>query len=199
MSGAQTTITRSLKPREVVVRRICFAALAVTASSLAAAIAVAPAGAKTHHKNTPAPKPVKVTVTCTVNESVQVPAGSLAVTPPVDSGTQDGSAGCGSPVGSGVTTSTMTLQDTGDLTGKYWIYGPAGSLHGSYDLTQSANQPPSNPLSFFAAAYDGTLTVTGGTGALKGATGHGTSTCLTPDGVHMTCQEKLHLTLPPVK
>jgi hypothetical protein len=195
----EKSIVRSSKTREVVVRRICLIALAITASSLAVGLAVGTAGAKTHPKTTPTPKPVpiKLKLTCTVNETLVPPAGSDAVIPPVSSGNMYGGSSCGAPVGAGLASASQTLSDAGDLTGKWWHYGKTGSIVGAYDWTQSQSQP-SNPLSFFSESYTGTLTVTKGTGAFKGATGTGTSACTTPDSVHFTCTEKIKLTLPPV-
>jgi hypothetical protein len=195
----EKSIVPSSKTREVVVRRICLIALAITASSLAVGFAVGTAGAKTHHKTTPTPKPVpvKVKLTCTVSETLAPPTGSDAVTPPVSSGTMYGSSSCNAPVGAGLGSATQTLADSGDLTGKWWHYGKTGAIEGTYDWTQSQSQQ-SNPTSFFSEAYTGTMTVTKGTGAFKGATGTGTSTCNTPDSVHFSCTETIKLTLPPV-
>jgi hypothetical protein len=198
ITGEDKRLFGNSKKREVVVRRISLAALAITASSLAVAIAVAPAGAKTHKAKPTTPKPVKVNLRCTVNESIAVPAGSNAVVPPVSSGILFGGSSCGAPVGAGLASATQTLADTGDLSGKWWHYGKTGSIAGTYDWTQSQSQP-SNPVSFFAEAYTGTLTVTKGTGAFQGATGTGTSACTTLDSVHYTCIEKIKLTLPPAK
>jgi hypothetical protein len=194
MTGEDKAIIGSLKTREVVVRRICLAALAITASSVAVATAVAPAGAKTHSKTTK-PAPVKVIEKCTVNESIAVPAGTDAVSPPVSSGQMYGTADCNKSFGKGVQSASLQLQDTGDLTGTWWHYGKTGAIWGTYDLTQSSSNP-SNPASFDSASYTGVLKVVGGSGAFAGATGTGTSTCNTPDSVHVTCTEKLKFKLP---
>jgi hypothetical protein len=175
------------------VRRISLAALAITASSLAVAIAVAPAGAKTH-KSTKS-KSTKVNLTCHVSETLAPPAGSDAVVPPVSSGNMYGTTSCNAPLGSGLASGSQSLSDSGDIAGKWWHYGQAGALEGAYDWTQSQSQP-SNPASFFSENYTGTLTVTKGTGTLKGATGTGTSTCTTPDSVHFSCVEKIKVTMP---
>jgi hypothetical protein len=182
-----------LNTREVVVRRIYLAPIAIAASSLAVAIVVAPAGAKTKHK---AKVVTTVKVTCHVSEAIVPPAGSDEVVPPVDQGQAYGSAACGS-LGSGVQSASMVLQQSGDTTGNWWKYFKTGAVYGTYDLTPGASLP-TNPTNFAAGAYTGVLVVTGGTGAEKGVTGTGTSTCNTPDSVHFSCTEQLKLTLPAV-
>jgi hypothetical protein len=180
--------------REVVVRRISLAAVAIAASSLAVAIFVAPAGAKTHKSHKP--KPVKVTRKCDVSETLSPPSGSDEVVPPVSQGTAYGSAKC-VEIGAGEGSMSMTLQDSGDVTGTWWHYFKTGALYGTYDLTPGASQP-TGANNFAAATYTGTMVVTGATGTLSGITGKGTSTCTTPDSVHFVCTEKLSLTYPPV-
>lgn len=174
-------------------RRIYLAAIAMAASSLAVAIIVAPAGAKTKHKPKAAPM---VKVTCHVSEAILPPAGSDEVVPPVDQGQAYGSASCGS-LGSGVQSASMVLQQSGDTTGNWWKYFRTGAVYGTYDLTPGSSLP-TNPANFAAGSYTGVLVVTGGTGAMKGVTGTGASTCNTPDSVHFSCTEQLKLKLPVV-
>jgi hypothetical protein len=183
----------SLKTREVVVRRIYLAAIAIVASSLAVAIVVAPAGAKTKHKTKLV---VSAKVTCHVSEAIVPPAGSDEVVPPVNQGQAYGSAACGS-LGSGVQSASMVLQESGDTTGTWWKYFKTGAVYGTYDLTPGASLP-TNPTNFAAGSYTGTLVVTGGTGADKGITGTGTSACSTPDSVHFSCTEQLKLLVPAI-
>jgi hypothetical protein len=73
----------------------------------------------------------------------------------------------------------------------FQLYFLTGTLDGKYVLTpQEGNF---SPTTFTETDYLGTLTITGGTGAYKGAKGTGTMTCTTPDGIHTTCTDKLKL------
>jgi len=183
-----------LKTKGGVVRRLFLAVVVVAVSSLMAATLVASAGAKTK-KAKPA-KPTVIAATCKASEAIAAPAGSDGVVPPVSQGQAYGPASCGA-LGSGVASVSMTQQESGDVTGTWWHYLKKGAIYGQYDLTPGDSQP-TGALSFAAASYTGTMTVTGGTAAYKGATGRGTSTCNTPDSVHFSCTEQLKVTLPPV-
>jgi hypothetical protein len=180
------------------VRRISLVGLALVACSLvvAVAVAVAPAGAATSAAKVPKPKPVKIHTNCTSNVSIVVPAGQNDVVPPVAQGREYGSISC-PKMGTGVESETLLLNDSGNLTGTYTKYFPTGSVHGTYMLIPG-DSLPSGPTTFDSATYTGTETVTGGTGVYKNVAGKGTSTCSTPDSVHLSCRDKLKLTLPPL-
>ena len=70
-------------------------------------------------------------------------------------------------------------------------YFRTGTLSGKYELT-----PRERTLNFLNVTYDGTLTVTGGTGTYRGIKGSGTMTCATQDGIHTSCTDKLKVKLP---
>jgi hypothetical protein len=172
----------------------------MTVGPLAAGIAVAPAAAKTtNHKHTiKAPKPKTISTTCSDSVTIAIAPGDTAVTPPVSDGTQYGPVRCG-PLGRGVEVDTFSLQDTGDLAGTFVQYFGAGTLHGTFDLTPSDNQQPSDTGTFAMASYTGTGKVLGGTGVDKNATGSDTLTCSSPDGIQMSCTIQLKLKLPAPK
>jgi hypothetical protein len=82
----------------------------------------------------------------------------------------------------------FTVDDGGDTRATFtWFYN-TGTLHGRYTLT-----PQEGPLNFLKVDYDGRLTVTGGTGTLKGIMGDGVMTCASADGIHASCTTKLKL------
>lgn len=183
---------------EVVVRRICLVGAAIAVGPLAAGIAIAPAAAKSHKKHAVkvAPKPKTINTTCSNYMSIIPAPGDTVVTPPVSDGKQYGPVRCG-PLGLGVEEDTFTLQDSGDNTGTFVAYFGAGTIHGSYDIAPSDDQPPSDTNTFATTNFAGTEKVLGGTGSLRGATGSATLTCVSQDGVHTTCTAKLKLTIPP--
>jgi hypothetical protein len=170
------------------VRRICLVAVAIAASFLTAAIAVAPAGAKTKKNKA---KVTFVKSSCKLSEALTPPPGSDQVVPPVSQGQAYGSVTCGG-LGAGVQSESMTLQNSGDITGKWWHYLRTGAVYGTYDLTPGSSLP-TDPQNFAAGSYTGTVVVTGGTGTFKGITGTGTSACSTEDSVHYSCTERLKL------
>ncbi len=183
---------------EVVVRRICLVGAAIAVGPLAAGIATVPAAAKTHRKHAVKviPKPKTINTSCSSYVSIIVAPLDTAVTPPVADGKQYGPVRCG-PLGLGVEEDTFTLQDSGDTTGTFVQFFGSGTIHGTFDLTPSDDQPPSDTGTFATTNFTGTSKVLGGTGAYRDATGAGTLTCTTPDGIHTTCTEKLKLTTPP--
>jgi hypothetical protein len=101
-------------------------------------------------------------------------------------------------VGGGVQTDKFTTDDGGDVTAPYTQWFKGGTLVGQYTLIPTGGgQPSAGNNSFGAQTYTGTLTVTGGSGAWKGATGKAKLTCATPDAVHLACTESLKVTVPP--
>jgi hypothetical protein len=153
------------------------AALAATATSVVAA----------------APKPSGTRVTCDVAAVTAIPNGHTSVAPPVQQGRQYGHVGCGRPLGVGVEANAFKRMPSDDLQGPFRQYFAQGTIRGVFDLAPDAGLPPS-PTTFNSESYAGTLRVLGGTGAYRQARGQGTVKCLSVDGVHFRCTQKLALT-----
>lgn len=160
-------------------RRICLASAALSVCLLAsiAGTAIAASSKSSTHK-----------VKCSTAYSIAVANGESAVLPPESSGTEYGTARCGTLLGGGVQRDTFTVPASGDTVAKYVMYFNTGSIHGTYDLT-----PQSSSLNFLATDWTGTMKVLGGTGAYKGVKGTGTMTCASNDGVHSSCTDRLKL------
>jgi hypothetical protein len=126
-------------------------------------------------------------VSCSVSTSIAVANGQTDVLPPVAQGNQYGPLTCGK-LGSGVEKDSFTVPLSGDTVAKYTMYFGAGTIHGTYDIS-----PQSSSLNFLASTWMGTLKVLGGTGAYTGVTGTGTLKCASPDGIHISCSDKLKL------
>lgn len=175
-------------------RRICLVGVVATAAPLAVAVAAWPgvSPAATRH----GAKPNKVTkVTCNLALEIQAPAGELSVTPAAPTGTRFGTVQCGKSFGSGVEQDSFTLLTDGNVQGKYRQYFGTGTLQGTFMLLP-ADSSPSTSSTFSAQSYTGTYNVTGGTGSYRKAKGKGTISCSTPDSVHLSCREKLRVTVP---
>ena len=169
-------------------RRICVASVASCVTALTIGV---PAVAAVHKTKKPV-KPATVNVKCVTNVGIMVANGDSAVTPPVQQGSEYGTVHCGK-WGSGVQGDSFTVPDSGDTVADFTWYLRTGTVSGHYDLT-----PQEGTLNFLNATYDGTLTVTGGTGTFSGIKGTGTMTCATQDGIHTSCTDKLKVK-PPVK
>jgi hypothetical protein len=165
-----------------------FTAGITTAASAAAA---APATSQKHLTTTT--KTVSASATCKVSLTTAAPTGSIDITAGGDSGSQFGKQACGTPLGAGLSHATFALDDAGDLSGSIQHWFPTGQVFGTYTMAPGAASGPPTATSFGQASYDGTVTIKGGTGALKGATGTGTISCSTNDAVHYSCTEKLKL------
>jgi hypothetical protein len=140
-----------------------------------------------------AAKPV-VVLKCHISLSTVPPPGSPAVEQPPAKGSQYGPVGC-KQLGSGIEQDNFKVPDTGDTVGKYWQYFGNGSIHGKFDLTPTEASGALSSSSFSNEAWVGTVTVTGGTGALANAAGKkGTLKCTSGDTVHLRCTEKIELT-----
>jgi hypothetical protein len=179
-------------------RRTCFAAAAIAAASLAVGVGIATAASK---PATPKATPAVTVLKCHGSLTVVPPAGSASVDQPPSVGSQYGQLRCPTAMfGRGVESSTFKVPDTGDMVGKYTQYFGDGTVHGTFDLTPQEASGTFTSGSFTSQNWEGTLKVTGGTGAfklikeLKGKKGIGTMTCTSPDSVHMTCHEKVKLT-----
>jgi hypothetical protein len=166
-----------------VIRRICVAGAAVLCPL---AFLAGPAGAaKSKTKSTANQGPK---IVCSTRTSIMVPSGDTGVLPPAQQGSEYGTASCAKPLGGGVQKDVFTVPASGDTVAKYTMYFSTGTLFGTYDLT-----PTGEPTSFLETDWTGTMKVTGGTGAFKGAKGVGTMSCKTMDGIHSTCTDKLHV------
>ncbi len=118
---------------------------------------------------------------------MMVAAGDSSVTPPVQSGQEYGGASCGK-LGAGVQHDVFAVTDGGDTQSTftwYFQYRDA-ARHVHTDATGRVVELPQRRLL-------GTLTASGGTGALKGLTGTGTMRCTSADGIHTSCTTKLTL------
>jgi hypothetical protein len=172
-------------------RRIGVVVAAIIAASLAVAVVLAPA-ANSKNRIKRNGTAGAVSVICNSAVTTAAPWGSSASDPSADSGTQFGWARCGKPAGTSLQWNSFTVDDAGDVSGQYSRYTKNGLIHGTFQLTSQEGSFGT----FTNANYTGTMTVTGGTGAFAGVTGSGTSTCFTPDGVHLNCHEQWSLTLP---
>lgn len=176
-------------------RRICLVGATLAAGSLMAGMAIdSAATAKVVKKKSQTP--VVVTVTCSTAVTTEIPAGETQFTPPATQGTDYGTVKCGGRrFPQGVQSDTWTVPDSGDTVGSYRQYFNQGTIHGGFDLTPTESQTPTQD-NIAATDYTGTVTVTGGTGVYTGVKGTGTSTCSSPDDIHLRCLVKLKLKLP---
>lgn len=177
-------------------RRIWLVGTAVAAASLAVGVGMAMAA----RSSTKASK--STVLRCSVSMSAVPPAGSNTVVQPPLSGVSYGQVHCpGKAFGAGVEASPFMLAADGDTVGTYVEYFGAGSIKGSFDLTPATGQPPS-ATTFESESFTGTLKVTGGSGiykgikGLKGTANLGTFNCTSPDSVHLSCTEKIKVTMP---
>jgi hypothetical protein len=163
-------------------RRICVVGAALSAGSLALGVVSASAAA-----------PASVTkVTCKTSTGISVSQGDTAVTPPVAKGIEYGPARCGKGLGNGVQTVVFNVPDSGDRVGQFQTYFATGTLRGKFTLIP---QPGSfSDTSFNETDYEGTMTITGGTGGFTGAKGTAKMVCKSIDGIHTTCTNRLKLT-----
>ena len=165
-------------------RRICVIGVALSAGSLAIGAVTASAATST--------KKAVTKVTCKTATGISVAQGDTAVTPPVDQGTEYGPVHCGKGLGNGVLSDTFKVPDSGNTLGVFKTFLGSGTIHGKYTLIPQEGTFSST--SFNETDYLGTMTITGGTGALKGAKGTAKMVCKTIDGIHTTCTNRLKLT-----
>jgi len=167
-------------------RRISLAVAATSASALLAIGAGIALAAPAHSSSVSVLK-------CAVSLTTQPPAGSADVPQPAASGSQYGPVHCpASGFGGGAVADKFTVPDSGNLVGTYTEYFATGTIKGAFDLVPQEAPPPTG-TTFTSESFQGTVTVTGGTGTLKGfkSAKPGTMACTTPDTVHMTCAEKV--------
>ena len=171
-------------------RRICLVGIAVAAVPFAVGMSVASAATKS--KTTAKP----IVVKCHLALGTVPPPGSAAVDQPPSQGAQYGTVHCAAAsFGWGVEKDSFKVPDSGDTVGKYVQYFGAGSIRGKFDLTPDQNGDVSS-TDFTSESWTGTITVTGGTGALAKASGKkGVIKCTSGDSVHLSCTEKLKLSL----
>ena len=107
-----------------------------------------------------------------------------------------GSADCGKPFGHGVqedsSTVTRTSLTTGSFTGPFKMYFDRGSVSGTYTMSFVTTLSPTFQIT--NVDYEGTLTVTAGTGKNKHVRGTGTITGNSKDAKKTLLQYKLKLT-----
>lgn len=164
-------------------RRICVAGVALGLSPLAFLAGTA-AAAKTKSSAGGGTK-----IVCSTKTSIMIPSGDNNVLPPAQQGTEYGTGNCGKPLGGGVQRDSFTVPASGDTVAKYTLYFHTGTVSGTYDLTPAGG----SSQNFLETDWTGTMKVTGGTGAFKGAKGVGTMACTTMDGIHSTCTDKLRV------
>ena len=137
-----------------------------TALVAATAMALLPGGAAAAAKSTKAK-----TFRCALE--------LIAQGKPNPSGSHFGFARCPAPFGKGVQYNTYTVTPSsptsGSIAGKFKNYYNTGTARGTFALTFSATSPAN-------VTYTGTVTYTGGTGALRHVKGTGTVACTTTDG-----------------
>ena len=160
---------------------------------LALAAGLAPVAVAKKSKPSKPGAPSGTPVTCAALVTTEVPSNQTVVLPSPAQGTQWGPIRCGGPLGRGAAGMGFKSPVSGDLVGTFSSWFGTGAMHGKYRLTQQEGLL-TNPNQFAFASYTGKLTITGGTGSLNGASGSGTATCTSQDGLHFRCKEKLGLT-----
>jgi hypothetical protein len=129
---------------------------------------------------------------CKLSLTAQIPTGSTAATPAAERGTQYGPVSCRKVLGGGVQYDKFTLMATGNLQGAFRRYFKTGTIRGSFTLIPKES-PPTSQTTFATTRYKGKSQIVGGTGAFSNAKGTGKLACSSPDGVHLSCKEKLTL------
>jgi hypothetical protein len=137
-------------------------------------------------------------VKCHVYLSTAPGANSAQVDQPPSGGRQYGPAQCPTKgLGSGIEADKFTVPVSGDLVGTYYQYFSTGTIRGKFDLVPQ-EAPPLSSTSFANESFTGTVSVTGGTGSLKGIKSEkaGVMKCTSPDTVHLACTETVKVTTP---
>lgn len=175
-------------------RRITIGAMAVTGASLALVVGIAPAIGKPGRR---AQGTTPLRVECSFTLTTVPPQGSTSVVAPAASGQQYGGLSCPqSGFHGGTIADSFTVPDSGDTVGTYVQYLNTGTLRGAFDLTPQEGSFGGSD--FQSQSWQGTVTVTRGTGAYNGVTSSrsGTMQCDSPDSVHLTCVENITLNVP---
>ena len=173
-------------------KRIVLTGAALAALFTAGIPAAATAAGSAHHTKKATTRTVTVHESCKLSLTTVAPAGSDGVEAGTTSGANFGNARCAS-ARPGVARQMFAIDTAGDMSGKLQQWFATGSLSGTFQLTAQSSSAPPTANSFGKAAYAGKVTVSGGSGMMKGITGSGTMTCTTPDSLHYTCKEKLTL------
>ena len=139
---------------------------------------------------------VPVKATCKLYLTTVAPRTSSAVTRGAAVGDNSGDTVCGSPLSTGFSNQSYTLNDAGDFVGKIQHWFKSGTIYGTYDLPQATPTGPPTSTTFGQAQYAGTVTFTGAGGSLSGTRGTAKLSCETNDSLHYTCTEKLSLMQP---
>ena len=98
-----------------------------------------------------------------------------------------------SPTASVTCTFGLITTNAGNFKGSIQEFFGPGSLTAAMNLTPFSDLPPT-PTTFSSANYYGTITISRGTGTLRGVTGTGSMHCTSTDQVHYACKERLKLT-----
>lgn len=163
---------------------------AVAASALVVGAGVAGAA------GTQAAKPT--VLRCSLTLTTTPPVGTDAVLAS-DHGSQYGRHSCSTKgFGGGIVGDSFTVPDSGDTVGKITEYFRGGSIRGKFDLTPLPSEGISD-TDFGRQSWEGTLSITGGTGVYKGiapAKKKGTMTCTSPDSVHLKCKQAVKVVMP---
>jgi len=175
----------------------------VATASLVIGAGIATAASSTKTKTV---KVKPIVLKCNITMTTEVPAGSTSVDPTAAQGNQYGPTHCQTKgFGAGMIGDSFTVPDSGDTVGTYVEYFKAGSVTGAFDLTPN-EAPPLTSSSFSSQSWTGTVTVLSGTGVYKGIKTYkpkhkpaipGVLDCTSPDSVHLTCTEKIKVTMPP--
>ena len=177
-------------------RRISFAAITVAGISLALGVGIAPAVGKTGRRANTGGTPYKVV--CNMTLTTVPPPNSTTVVAPSSQGNQYGGLECGSaPFNGGMVGDRFTVPDSGDTVGVYDEALSTGTIRGAFDLTPQQGEFGGGST-FQSQSWQGTISVTKGTGAFKGITSprDGTMDCSSPDSVHLTCTETIRVVVP---
>jgi hypothetical protein len=182
-------------------RRIYLVGTVIATASL-----VIGAGIATAASSTKTVKVKPIVLKCNISMATEAAAGSSSVDPTATQGNQYGPTHCPTKgFGAGMIADSFTVPDSGDTVGTYVEYFKAGSVTGAFDLTPNES-PPLTDTTFSSQSWTGTITVMDGTGVYKGIKTYkakhkpatpGVLNCTSPDSVHLTCTEKIKVTMPP--
>ncbi len=179
--------------KRIVLTGAALAALLTGGVTTAAVAATSHHGHATHVTTKRVTRTVYMRATCTLALTTVAPPNSTSVEAGSAQGVNYGMSRCPTPLRVGTARQTFSESAAGHLTGKLQQWFAAGTVYGTYHLSETVTAGPPTPTSFGSARFYGTVTITGASGALRGASGTGTMSCHTLDSVHYTCTERLHL------
>jgi len=141
--------------------------------------------------------PAATKLHCTLSLTTEPPPGSNSVDQPASQGSQYGPIHCGRVgFGGGIEADSFTVPDSGDTVGKFTQYFKTGTIKGSFDITPQESEFTST--NFESQTWVGTMKIVGGTGVysgIKSQKGTGVLKCSSPDSVHLTCTEKIKVSM----